>query len=92
MSDASNIRAALAASGFDVAAIETIDLQGSMPNGDFIVDRIIEMNPMFGRIYRDLSGDEQTAARHAVIDEFDQFRQTDGTYVLPSQLWGVHAR
>ena len=91
MSDASIIRAALVASGFGVEAIETIDLQGSMPDGDFIIDRIIEMNPMFGRIYRDLSRTEQTATRHALLDEFEAFRQTNGTYVLPSQIWGVHA-
>lgn len=91
LSDESDIRAALAASGFDARAIETIDLYGSMPNGDFIVDRIVEMNPMFGRIYRDLSSTEQTAARHAVIGELEDFRDSDGTYVLPSQIWGVHA-
>lgn len=92
MSDASIVRAALAESGFDAEARETIDLEGSMPDGDFLVDRIIEMNPMFGRIYRDLSGTEQTAARHALLDEFEPFRQSNGTYVLPSQIWGVHAR
>jgi len=92
MSDASVIRAALADSGFDAEAIEAIDLQGSMPDGDFIVDRIIEMNPMFGRIYRDLNPDEQTAARDALLDEFEAFQQTIGTYSLPSQIWGVHAR
>ena len=92
MSDASVIRTALADSGFDAEAIETIDLQGSMPDGDFIVDRIIEMNPMFGRIYRDLNPDEQTAAREALLDEFEAFQQTNGPYLLPSQIWGVHAR
>jgi hypothetical protein len=92
MSDASIIQAALVASGFGVEALETIDLQGSMPDGDFIVDRIVEMNPMFGRIHRDLSGNEQAAARRALLDEFEPFRQTNGTYVLPSQIWGVHAR
>jgi len=92
MSDTSIIRAALAASGFGVEAIEPIDLQGSMPDGDFIVDRIVEMNPMFGRIYRDLSGNEQAAARRALLHEFEAFQQTNGTYVLPSQIWGVHAR
>ena len=92
MSNASTIRATLVASGFGVEAMETIDLQGSMPDGDFIIDRIVEMNPMFGRIYRDLSVNEQAAARRALLDEFEAFRQTNGTYVLPSQIWGVHAR
>ncbi|MEZ5167312.1 MAG: class I SAM-dependent methyltransferase [Acidimicrobiales bacterium] len=92
MSDASIIRAALADSGFAAEAIETIDLQGSMPDGDFIVDRIVEMNPMVGRVYRDLNPDAQTVARHALLDEFEAFQQADGSYVLPSQIWGVHAR
>lgn len=56
------------------------------------MDRILEMNAQVGPVYRSLDNDEQAAARQALIDRFDAFRQVDGTYVLPGQMWGAHAR
>lgn len=56
------------------------------------MDRILEMNTQVGPAYRSLDGAQQAAARKALIDRFSAFRQVDGTYVLPTQLWGVHAR
>lgn len=69
-----------------------LDLEGPYPNEESIVDRILEMNAQVGPIYRNLGEDEQAAARQALIDGLDALRQVDGTYVLPSQMWGVHAR
>lgn len=91
MSDASIIRRMLADAGFEIQAIEAIDLEGTYRTGDMIVDRILEMNALVGPVRRSLGREEQDALRQALIDAFDTFRQTDGTYVLPGQMWGVHA-
>ena len=41
MSDPSRLREALVEAGFQVEAIETIDLEGPFPNEEVIVDRIL---------------------------------------------------
>lgn len=92
MSDPSRIRELLVAAGFQVHAIEAIGLEGAFPNEDVILDSIFEMNPRVGPVYRSLDDDEQAAARRALIDRFRTFRRADGTVVLPTQMWGVHAR
>lgn len=92
LSDASRIRAALMDADFELEAMDAIDLEGSFPNGGFIVDRILEMNVRVGPTYRGLSESGQATAREAMLDEFEAFRRADGTYSLPSQMWGVHAR
>lgn len=92
MSNPLRIREVLVEAGSQVQAIEALELEGRYPNEEFIVDRILEMNAQVGPVYRSLDNDEQAAARQALIDRFDAFRQVDGTAVLPSQMWGVHAR
>jgi SAM-dependent methyltransferase len=92
MSDPSRIRDMLAEASFQVHAIEELDLEGPYPDEDSIVDRILEMNAQVGPVFRSLDDDEQAAARLALIDRFSPFRQVDGTFVLPGQMWGVHAR
>ncbi len=91
MSNPLRIREVLVEAGLQVRAIEAIDLESPYPNGEFIVDRILEMNAQVGPVYHSLDNDEQAAARQALIDRFDAFRQMDGTYVLPGQVWGAHA-
>lgn len=91
MSDESLICEMLAEASFEVQAIEAIDLEGFHPNGDAIVDRILEMNARVGPVHRGLAEDEQAALRQALIDGFDAFQRADGTYLLPGQMWGVHA-
>ncbi len=44
MSDTSRIRAELTEAQFEVQVIEAIDLEGAFPNGDSIIDRVLEMN------------------------------------------------
>jgi SAM-dependent methyltransferase len=92
MRDPSRIRELLVAAGFQVHAIEAIDLEGAFPNEDVILDSIFEVNPRVGPVYRSLDDDEQAQARQALIDRFRTFRRADGTVVLPTQMWGVHAR
>ena len=78
--------------GFQAQAIEAIDLEGPFPNEEVIVVRIFELNTQVGPVYRALDDDEQAKARQVLIDRFGAFRQGDGTVVLPTQMWGVHAR
>ena len=92
MSDSSRIRELLVEAGFQVHAIEALDLEGPFPNEEVIVDRVLEMNARVGPVYRSLDDDEQAQARQALIDRFRTFRRADGTVVLPTQMWGVHAR
>ena len=92
MSDPSRIRELLVEAGFQVHAIEALDLEGAFPNEEAIVDRVLEMNAQVGPVYRSLDDDEQAQARQAMVDRFGAFRQGDGTVVLPTQMWGVHAR
>lgn len=91
MSDTARIRTALLESGFDVAAIEAIDLAGSFPDAEFIVERVFEMNPQVSEVHRRLDSDGQEELRQAMMTGFAAFRQVDGTYELPTQMWGVHA-
>jgi SAM-dependent methyltransferase len=91
MSDSSRIRELLVEAGFQVHAIEALDLEGPFTNEEVIVDRISEVNAQVGPVYRSLDDDEQAAARRALIDRFRTFRRADGTVVLPTQMWGVHA-
>ena len=92
MSDPSRIGGLLVEAGFQAQAIEAIDLEGPFPNEEVIVDRIFELNTQVGPVYRSLDDDEQAKARQVLIDRFGAFRQGDGTVVLPTQMWGVHAR
>jgi SAM-dependent methyltransferase len=92
LSDPSRIREMLVEAGFRVEALEALDLEGPFPNEEAIVDRVLEMNTQIGPVYRSLDSDEQTAARHALVARFRAYRRTDGTCVLPAQMWGVHAR
>lgn len=92
MSDPSRIREMLVEASFRVHAMEALDVETSFPNEGVIVDRILEVNARVAPAYRGLGGEEQDAARQALIDRFGAFRQVDGTCVLPLQMWGVHAR
>lgn len=92
LSDPELIRALLDEADFDPRTVEAIHLEGGFPNADSIVDRILEMNAHIGPIHRDLPSSDQAAARRALREGFDAYRQSDGTYVLPAQMWGAHAR
>lgn len=91
LSDTARIQAVLLDAGFDVSALEAIDLEGAFPDVEFILDRILEMNPQVSQVQRQLDSGRQETTRQAMIAGFAAFRQADGTYALPTQMWGVHA-
>jgi SAM-dependent methyltransferase len=74
MSDPSRIRELLAEAGVRVETIEALDMEGPFPNEEVIVDRILELNPQVGPVYRSLDDGEQAAARQALIDRFGLIR------------------
>lgn len=92
LSDPTRIRGLLGMAGFEVQTIDAIDIDSSFPSAESIVERILEMNVAVGPIHRGLPEHDQAEAVDAMIDEFADYRKPDGTYVLPAQMWGVHAR
>lgn len=91
MSDPLRIREVLADASFRVRAVEALDLEDPFSSEEVIVDRVLEVNPRVGSVYRGLDEDQQAAARQALIERFGVYRQMNGTVVLPLQMWGVHA-
>ncbi len=92
LSEPDRIDDVVSQAGLQVLGIEAIDLEGSFPTAVSIVDRILEMNVLVAPVHRRLPEDEQMQVRGALIDAFGRYAEADGSYVLPSRMWGVQAR
>ena len=92
MGDPARIRELVAGAGFAEPEIEEIAFAFRYADADDIWDSIMDLSGALGRVIEGLPEDERNATREAMIENFGQYRNEDGSYNAPAMSWGVAAR
>ena len=90
--DPARIRELVAGAGFTEPKIEEIAFAFRYADADDIWDSIMDLSGALGRVIEGLPEDERNATREAMIENFAEYRNEDGSYNAPAMSWGVAAR
>ncbi len=92
MGDPGRIRELVTGAGFAEPEIEEIAFAFRYADADDIWDSIMDLAGALARVIDGLPEDERNATRDAMIENFAQYRNEDGSYSAPAMSWGVAAR
>jgi len=91
MGDPGRIRELVTGAGFAEPEIEEIAFAFRYADANDIWDSIMDLAGPLSRVLEGLSEDERNATRDAMIENFGQYRNEDGSYSAPAMSWGVTA-
>ena len=91
MGDPGRIRELVTGAGFEEPEIEEIAFALRYADAGDIWDSIMDLAGALARVIDGLSEEERGATRDAMIENFGQYRNEDGSYSAPAMSWGVTA-
>jgi SAM-dependent methyltransferase len=91
LGDPERVRALVNGAGFSEPLTEQVDFVFNYSDEHDAWNAIVDLNGPLAVVIKRLSADERDAVRHAVLDGFEPFRDTDGSYQVRAQALAIHA-
>ncbi len=91
MGDPNLIRDWVRLAGFSKLEIDAVDFVFRYDDGDDLWEMLATINSVLAPTIEQLTVDERNATRTEVLAGLDQYRSSDGSYVVPARTWCVLA-
>lgn len=92
LADPDRIRALVTAAGFDEPRLDELVFDFRYGDADDLWETLLRLAGPLARAIDELDADERRAARAAIEQSLEPYRQDDGSYLVPAMTWAVVAR
>jgi SAM-dependent methyltransferase len=91
LGDADRVRELVTGAGFGKHEIQELGFDFRYADEEDYWDALVRLAGPLAVLIKELDEDERNATRETIAQQTEQYRQDDGSYVIPGSSWGVVA-